>query len=74
MTMRTAASALRKPFHPVLNALPILGLPESAFTTVSLTGSALRLNCTRNVASDTRSLTARFIAVYCSTSVSRSVS
>jgi hypothetical protein len=39
MKMRMAASALRKPFQPVLNALPIVGLVLPSFTTTSLTGS-----------------------------------
>jgi hypothetical protein len=76
MKIRIAASTFTKPFHPLLNALPIDGFSAgvSFVTTGVATGSGLSVNCTRKVASDTRSLMARFIAVYCSTSVSRSVS
>ena len=73
MKIMIAASTLTNPFQPLLNALPIVGFSAGFGSTVAV-GSGLRLNCTRNVASDTRSLMARFIAVYCSTSVSRSVS
>ena len=60
--------ALTKPFHPVLNDLPMVIFDVGFGGTVVLaTGSALRFSCTRNVASETRSSRARFIAWYCST-------
>jgi hypothetical protein len=63
MKIRIAASILMKPFQPVLKALPIAGL-EVAFggTTALATGSGLSVSFTRNVASDTRSESARFMA------------
>ena len=72
MKIMIAANATTNPFQPLSNALPIVGLAFGEALTGA--GSGLTLNCTRSVASDTRSLMARFIAVYCSTSVSRSVS
>ena len=76
MKIMIAAIALTKPFHPLLNALPIVcfsaGLGGSA--TALAIGSGVTLSCTRKVARATRSPMARFAAVYCSTSVSRSVS
>ncbi len=72
MKIMIAASATTKPFQPFSNARPMVCLAFGV--AVAATGSGLTLNCTRSVASETRSLMARFIAVYCSTKVSRSVS
>jgi hypothetical protein len=73
MKMRIAASAFTNPFQPVLNALPIVFFVGAFGATALTEDSGATVNCSRSVANETRSVITRFIAVYCSTSVSRSV-
>ncbi|MEO7371109.1 MAG: hypothetical protein ABIZ69_09610 [Ilumatobacteraceae bacterium] len=52
----------------------MVGLALTAGVVTAAAGDGLSVNWTRNVARAVRSPSARFIAVYCSTKVSRSVS